>query len=109
MTKFNTTGSSLVFSTYVGGASADSGNGIAVDSTGFAYVVGTTASVNFPASQGTLQPQFSGSTDAFVARFSPSGALVYNTFLGGLGADEGRAIAVDLECAAPSWTWTSPR
>lgn len=96
VTKLSPDGTTLVFSTYLGGANADQANGIAVDSTGTnAFVVGQTTSVNFPTTQGSLQPQLSGSSDAFVARFSANGALVYNTFLGGLDADSGRAIAVD--------------
>src|SRR5581483_4303917 len=83
------------FSTYLGGANTDNASGIAVDSAGNAFVVGSTSSVNFPTTQGSLQPQLSGSFDVFVARFSASGALVYSTFLGGLDTDTGRAIAVD--------------
>ncbi len=100
VTKLNPQGTGLIFSTYLGGAVSDQGNGIAVDSQGFAYVTGTTASSNFPTTPGSLQPQFSGGTDAFVARFSPTGSLIYSTFLGGSAADQGLAIAVDSNSLA---------
>ena len=109
VTKFNPAGNALLFSTYLGGANTDQANGIAVDAAGNAFVVGQTLSVNFPTTQGSLQPQLSGSSDAFVARFSASGALVYSTFLGGLDADVGRAIAVDNNDQAYVTGRRSPR
>jgi hypothetical protein len=96
VTKLNPTGSALVYSTYLGGSSADVGNGIAVDSAGNAYVTGYTTSDDFPTAN-ALQPTYGGAyADAFVAKFNPAGsALVYSTYLGGTGADEGYGIALD--------------
>jgi MYXO-CTERM domain-containing protein len=69
--------------------------GIAVDSAGAAYVVGTTASPNFP-TVGAIQPTLDGGADAFAAKLSPSGnALVYSTYLGGANPDVANAVAVD--------------
>jgi hypothetical protein len=95
--KFNATGSALVYSTYLGGNAADYGNGIAVDSSGNAYVTGYTQSTNFP-TVNPLQPTIGGGQgiDAFVAKLNSTGsALVYSTYLGGSGEDIGNGIAVD--------------
>jgi hypothetical protein len=92
--KLDPTGTSLVYSTYLGGSSLDRGNAIEVDSTGSAFVTGATYSPNFPVVN-SLQPYRNG--DAFVARLTPDGsALVYSTFLGGTGNnEEGRDIVLD--------------
>jgi Beta-propeller repeat len=89
------TGATLLYSTYLGGSSGDSGQGIAVDSFGDAYVTGHTFSTNFPTSN-PLQPTNHGNTDAFVAALDPTGqTLLYSTYLGGSSYDEGYGIAVD--------------
>ena len=89
------TGSSLRYSTYLGGSGADSGNGIAVDSAGNAYVTGNTSSTDFP-TQNPLQPTNHGAPDAFVAALDPTGSsLRYSTYLGGSGAEGGNGIAAD--------------
>jgi len=88
----------LSYSTYLGGNSDDSGNAIAVDSAGNAYVTGQTASINFPTA-GPVQPGLGGVglDDVFVTKLNPGGsALVYSTYLGGSGEDLGFGIAVDL-------------
>jgi hypothetical protein len=85
----------LGYSTFLGGLSNDQGFGIAVDAAGNAYVTGTTISSNFPVSSSPLQPTRAIVTDAFVAKLSPTGTLLYSTFLGGNGDDAGNAIAVD--------------
>jgi hypothetical protein len=89
------TGSSLVYSSYLGGSGADFGQGIAVDSSGNAYVTGSTQSGNFPI-VGAYQPGNNGSSDAFVTKVNVTGtALVYSTYLGGTSADVGQSIQVD--------------
>jgi hypothetical protein len=97
VTKLNAAGSALVYSTYLGGGNSEVGLGIAVDSTGSAYVTGETSSSNFPtvnAFQGTKGHLFTD--DAFVAKLNPAGsALVYSTYLGGINDDQGNDIAVD--------------
>jgi Bacterial Ig-like domain (group 3)/Beta-propeller repeat len=85
----------LIYSTYLGGTYSDQGNGIAVDSAGSAYVIGTTDSINFPRVN-SLQATSGGDYDAFVFKLNPAGsALLYSTYLGGSGADYGYGIAVD--------------
>src|SRR5229473_900941 len=83
----------LVYSTFLGGTGDDRANAIAADSTGAAYVVGQTSG-GFP-TLNAEQNTYGGNNDAFVAKLSPSGALVYSTYLGGSGADVGQGIAVD--------------
>lgn len=84
VTKLNPSGSGLVYSTYLGGDGCDIGNGVAVDSTGSAYVTGYTISANFPITSGAFQLSYGGGGgDAFVAKLNPSGtALAYSTYLG---------------------------
>jgi len=85
----------LIYSTYLGGSTPDSGYGIAVDATGNCYVTGETYSTDFP-THDPLYPNNAGGYDAFVTRLSPAGdALIYSTYLGGSGYDYGRGIAVD--------------
>jgi hypothetical protein len=101
VTKLDPTGSALVYSTYLGGSSVERGFGIAVDTLGNAYVTGYTSSTNFPTTAGAIQTTYGGSGefhagDAFVTKLNPTGsALVYSTYLGGLGTDTGSAIALE--------------
>jgi hypothetical protein len=94
--KLNPAGSALVYSTYLGGSDVNWGNGIAVDSSGNAYVTGSTTSIDFPIAN-PLQASFGGGNyDAFVAKLNAAGsALVYSTYLGGSRDDWGFGIAVD--------------
>ncbi len=95
VSKLNPTGTALVYSTYLGGTDEDYGAGIAVDSSGRAYVAGYTYSTNFPV-QNALQPGNAGGVDAFVAELSSDGAsLIYSTYWGGTQDDVGTGIAVD--------------
>ncbi len=85
----------LSFSTYLGGSKEDTGSGIALDRSGNIFVVGTTYSSDFP----TLSPYqntLNGDRDVFVTKMDASGSsLIYSTFIGGSGTDEGYAIASD--------------
>lgn len=93
--KFASNGSSLVYSTFLGGSDNDQGTGIAVDGSGAVYVTGNTSSPNFPTVT-PIQPRKDNDADAFVTKIDPAGAnLVYSTYLGGGGADGGNGIAVD--------------
>jgi len=106
--KLSPAGNSLVYSTFLGGSASDTGNGIALDSSKNAYVVGDTTSLNFPASG--LQKTNGGSQDAFVAKVSANGGtLVYSSYLGGANDDHGAAIAVDAGGAAyiTGSTWST--
>jgi hypothetical protein len=94
VTKINSSGSALVYSTYLGGSADDYGFGIAVDVVGgSAYVSGLTLSTNFRTVK-PLQAISGGNGDAFVAKINPTGsALAYSTYLGGSGLDQGLGIA----------------
>ena len=86
----------LTYSTYLGGASTDSANGVDVDSSGAAYVTGTTESLAFPTTLGAFDTTYTGVGDVFVSKLNPAGtALEYSTFIGGAGQDLGNGIAVD--------------
>jgi Beta-propeller repeat len=101
--KLTPTGSALAYSTYLGGTTGEGneeGAGIAVDVAGSAYVTGWTASGDFPTTPGAFQTSHgteeTDNQDAFVVKLSPAGStLRYSTYLGGLGNDVGRAIALD--------------
>src|SRR5215813_3472528 len=94
--KFNASGSLIIYSTYLGGSLGDVARGIAVDLAGNAFITGTTFSDNFPTTAGAFQTTNRGQGDAFVAKVNSAGtALVYSSFLGGGGADEGAGIAID--------------
>jgi hypothetical protein len=95
VTKLNASGSALVYSTFLGGATEERGRGIAVRE-GRAYVTGLTQSANYPTTRGAFDTTFNGGTaDAFVTKLNAAGsALVYSTFLGEAGAEVGGGIAV---------------
>jgi hypothetical protein len=96
VTKLRYDGEAIIYSTYLGGNNYDVGNGIALDSSDDAYIVGSTSSANFPTTANVFQPTFGGNTDAFVAKLDPSGStLLYSSYLGGSDIDYGQAIAVD--------------
>jgi hypothetical protein len=97
VTKIAKAGSSLVYSTYVGGTGtgSDSGNAIAVDSSGDAFVAGGTSSTDFPHTSGAFQSALKGTTgNAFVFELGPSGTISYSTYLGGTGTDKALGIAL---------------
>jgi Beta-propeller repeat len=113
--ELNTNGSRLIYSTYLGGSGSDSGNAIAVDAAGNAYVTGFTASTNFPTAN-ALAFRLIGRTNtvlnylactnnaysdyfnenAFVAEIAARGTnFLFSSYLGGNNYDEGKGIAVD--------------
>ncbi|MEJ6950374.1 DUF7948 domain-containing protein [Natronospora cellulosivora (SeqCode)] len=96
ISKISPDGSSLEYSTYLGGNGSEEGLEIAVDNLGSAYVTGLTYSTNFPTTAGAFDTSYNGSSDAFVTKISPDGSnLDYSTYLGGSGQDYGYGIAVD--------------
>ncbi len=97
VTKLNAAGNALVYSTYLGGDGNDQGRGIAVDSSGNAYVTGVTNSTNFPTANAFDSTIGGNGDDAFVTKLNAAGnALVYSTYLGGDDSAEfGQAITVD--------------
>lgn len=96
VTKLNSAGSALIYSTYLGGAKEDAGFGIAVDSAGNALVTGQTHSADFPKANALQSGYSGGDGDAFVTKINASGsALIYSTYLGGAAHDQGSGITVD--------------
>ncbi|MBU2548450.1 MAG: DUF1566 domain-containing protein, partial [Proteobacteria bacterium] len=96
VSKINASGTALVYSTYLGGDGDESSYGIAVDSSGAAYLTGNTGSSNFP-TVNPIQGSFGGgSWDVFISKINSAGsALDYSTYLGGDGAEQGMDIAID--------------
>ncbi|MES2019198.1 MAG: SBBP repeat-containing protein [Pseudomonadota bacterium] len=93
--KLNTAGSAMAYLTYLGGTGQDEAKGITIDASGNAYVTGVAHSTDFPTAN-AYRSQLTGGGDAFVSKINPAGtALVYSTYLGGLGDDGGNAVAVN--------------
>ncbi len=110
VTKINPSGTAIVYSSFIGGTRDDLATAIAVDSSGSAYVAGSSSSAfGFPVTAGAPQPKFAGTGgngdlmlgDAFLLKVNPSGsALLYSTFLGGKRDDIAFGIAVDSKGTA---------
>lgn len=99
--KFNANGTSIIFSTYLGGTGDDIGRSIAVDNQGNAYVTGTCSSFDFPVTPGAFQTSKSSDNDAFVSKLNSSGnQLIYSTYAGGNSFDEARKIVVSADRSA---------
>jgi len=95
--KFSPDGSTLIYSTYLGGSGRDFGSRIAVDAAGDAYVGGETTSVDFPV-KNAFQPRYGGNLQSsFVTKLDPSGSgLIYSSYYGGSrGYDQIAGLAVD--------------
>ncbi len=96
ITKFNASGTAMIYSTYIGGTQWDYAFAITLDSSGNAYVAGYTESTNFPTANAFQSNYGGGDSDAFVLKLNASGTgLAYSTFLGGSGGiDYATGIAV---------------
>jgi hypothetical protein len=92
VTKLNTAGSRLIYSTFLGGSASDAATSVAVDSAGATYVAGDTGSANF-GTLAAIQTTFGGRTDAFVVKLDPTGTRLSSTFLGGSQDEHAGAIA----------------
>jgi len=101
VTKLSPSGTSLVYSTYLGGSGwDDSGSDISVDGRGAVFIIGSTNSTDFPVKNAYQGTYGGGNRDVFVANLAPGGAsLVYSTYLGGSGDDNGIALALDSRSA----------
>jgi hypothetical protein len=108
VSKLNPEGTSLVYSTYLGGSGDDRAYGLAVDREGNAHVVGRTTSRDFP-TKNAVQPEHgTGTWNAFVAKLNPDGsALRYSTYLGGSVFDQAWSVAVDRAGSAYILGWTN--
>jgi len=107
LVKLNSAGSEILYATYLGGARDDTAFGLALGPDGTVFISGETASANFPL-VAPLQSQMAGGfADAFLAKLSPGGALVYSTFLGGRGNDRAYDVASDADGAAYLTGFTS--
>ncbi len=86
--KFNSSGSALLYSTYLGGSDNEQPHSMVVDSLFNLYVMGTTKSIDFPISTNAFDPTHNGSYDFFITKFSPNGTQILgSTFFGGSGQD----------------------
>jgi hypothetical protein len=98
--KLNSTGTALIYATYIGGKSDDKGAAIAIDSLGQAYVAGSTSSSNFPLVLSN-RSAIGGSTTAFALKLNAAGnTLLYSGYLGGTTYEVATAIAVDASSNA---------
>jgi hypothetical protein len=99
--KVNATGTSLIYSAAIGGSGSEEPSGLAVDTSGNAYIAGTTTSIDFPITAGAYQSSYGsyvGSTKGFVLKVSANGALLnFATYLGGSGNDSISALRLDSQ------------
>ncbi len=93
--KLNNLGNGFLYSTYLGGSSYETGNDIAIDASGNAYVTGETGSTDYPTQNEYQTDPGDGLGDAFITKLDVSGGLGYSTYLGGSGIDRTRSITVD--------------
>jgi len=97
VTRINTAGTGLVYSTYLGGGAEDEVAAVAVDAAGNAYVTGRTGSSDFPITGGAANTTLRGTLDGFIAKLNPAGsALAYSSYLGGSDLDIGTGLQVDF-------------
>ena len=95
VTKLNSSGNVLTFSTFLGGSGADQANGLAVDSAGNVWLAGSTTSTNLPLAN-ALQALEAGGSDVFAATLNSTGdQLLYSSYLGGGSDDSGLTIGID--------------
>jgi hypothetical protein len=99
ITKLDASGSTLVYSTFIGGTSNDYGNSIAIDANDDAYITGYSKSINYPTTPGVYDDSLNGTgafTDLIITKINATGtALIYSTFIGGKNDEVGNSIAVD--------------
>jgi hypothetical protein len=94
--KIKADGTGIMYSTYLGGTGTDAAGGITIDSTGNAYVAGTTNSLDFPTAS-PFQAALSGTGDAYLTKIKPDGTgLIYSTYLGGGASDLATSVALDI-------------
>jgi hypothetical protein len=96
VSKLSSSGDSLLWSTFLGGGSGDSGNALCLDSLGNPVLTGHTQSPDFPVTPGAYDESFNGWGDVFVSKLASSGdSLLWSTFLGTSDDDRGRGLCLD--------------
>ena len=96
ITKIDSTGSALIYSTYIGGSNVEETYSIALDSSNNAYITGITLSADFDITLGAFQATLNGNSDLFVCKLNSTGtALIYSTLIGGSGDERGQSIVLD--------------
>jgi len=96
VSKLSSDGSELLSSTFIGGDNHDEGYGIAIDTSNRTYITGRTYSSDFPTTPGCYNDSPGGASDAFVCKLSENGSkLLYSSYLGGDGYDQGKDISLD--------------
>lgn len=97
ITKIDKSGSSLLYSSFIGGSGFDAVSRIAVDAAGNVYLAGGTSSTDFPVTSGAIQSKFGGGDrDAFVLKLASEGTrLEYSTYLGGAGSEKAKGLDLD--------------
>jgi len=107
VTKLNSAGSAIVYSTYLGGTNIDGGRAIAIDATGAAYVTGHSWSSNFPLVT-PLQGTFGGVQDVVLFKLTPAGnSLVFSTYIGGAATEKSKGIALNSNGSIYVTGWTT--
>jgi hypothetical protein len=97
VSKISPNGSSLLYSTYIGGRGADAATSLAVDSAGAVVVAGYSLSPDYPTTLNAVQTSKNEGRDAVVTKLTPSGdALIYSTFLGGTGAEQVQKVVLGV-------------
>lgn len=100
LTKLNSNGNGLLYSTFIGGSSHEYAYAVCVDSKRQVYLCGRTESSNFPLVNPT-DNSYNGNIDAYVTKVATAGtSLAFSTFLGGSGQDLGLGLGIDVYCNA---------
>ena len=95
VTHLSRDGHTVAYSTFFGGEGEDIGRSLVAGTLGSIYVIGSTASTQFPVTNGVIQGSLSGSRDAFITKLDSTGAILVSTYLGGSGSDDGWGVALD--------------
>ena len=96
VSKLSPDGSTLVYSTYLGGNQGETANAVAVDAFGNAYIAGNNFGGDYPTTAGAFDTTFNGSNDAILTVLNQNAsALIYSTYLGGGGSDSANDVALD--------------
>jgi hypothetical protein len=95
VTKMDKTGTALVYSTFLGGSAFEVGRGITLDGSRNAYLTGNTSSTDFPVTPGAYDTVHNGNNDVFVVKLDSAGQIVYGTYVGSDGNEQGEDIAVE--------------